>query len=257
MKRLRKTLALVAMACLTGQPAAAQMRHAMTCPIQDVELTGAAERQLGGASYPGPKLSAKEIMATMAKAHQVHHPQRAGAFFMAPNKMNHLEVIYSKACGARVYIYNAYTVPIRVDRFLAYVEFVPRDEDAIEVTRFLQPSGGGAYLATGANHGVEPPFDIRLFMKFPDSDRVEMFNVKLASAQQPMVMATGVVIEVDRAAGKLVIDQAAIPGYMGAMTMPYLVASPNLLDRIEPGMKIMFTIDREKNIIVKISPLIG
>lgn len=256
MNRFREIFALAAMVCLFNQPAAANAHNPMKCHIQ-LELTEAAERQLGGSLYSGPKLTSDEIMAGMKKAHQVHHPQKGGAFFMAPNKMNHVEVIYSEVCGVRVYIYNAYTVPIRVERFLAFMEFVPRDEDQLEVIRILQPSEHGGYLATGANHGAEAPFDIRLFMKFPDSDEVELFSVKLDQAASQLVEGTGKVIEIDRAAGRLVIDHQAIPGYMGAMTMPYPVSSPELLDGIAPGMVIKFLIDRKKNIIVNIDPTAG
>jgi Cu/Ag efflux protein CusF len=255
MNHVCKILALVVTVCLISQPAAAEARHPTKCPI-NVELTEATERQLGGASYSGPKLTPEEIMATMEKAHQVHHPQHGGAFFMAPNKMNHVEVIYSRACGVRVYMYNAFTEPIRVNRFLAFVEFVPQDEDQIEVTRFLQPSKDGSYLVTGANHGVEAPFDIHLFMKFPESDQVELFTVKLEPATSQLVEGTGKVIEIDRAAGKLVINHEAIPGYMGAMTMPYAVSSPNMLDHIEAGMDIKFMVDRGKDIIVKIDSIV-
>jgi hypothetical protein len=120
-----KIFTLVVSVGFISQSAAAETNRPMKCPIQ-VELTDAAERRLGGASYSGPNLTPKEIMATMKKAHQVHHPQHGGAFFMAPNKMNHVEVIYSSACGARVYMYNAFTKPIRADRFLAFVEFNSR-----------------------------------------------------------------------------------------------------------------------------------
>ncbi len=256
MNRFREIFALVATVCLFSQPAAADAHNPMKCHIQ-FELTEAAEMQLGGALYAGPELTPDEIMTGMKKAHQVHHPQKGGAFFMAPNKMNHLEVIYSEDCGVRIYMYNAYTVPIRVERFLAFMEFVPHDEDQIEVIRILQPSEHGGYLVTGASHGVEGPFDIRLFMKFPGSDEVEMFSVKLDQATSQLVEGTGKVIEIDRAAGRLVIDHQAIPGYMGAMTMPYAVSSPNMLDHIVPGMAIRFRVDRKKNIIVNIDPTAG
>ena len=256
MHQLWKSFALVASVGLIGQPATAQTPPQTRCHIQ-VELTQAAETQLGGALYSGPTMTPEEIMSTMKNAHQVHHPQHDGTFSMAPNKMNHVEVVYSSACGTRVYVYNAFTMPINVDRFLAFVEFVPLDDDQFEVIRFLQPSEDGSYLGTDANPGVEPPFDIRLFMKFPESDQVELFTVKLQPARPQFVEGTGIVVEIDLAAGKLVINHTAIPGYMGAMTMPYAVSSPNVLDRMEPGMQIKFTIDREKNTIVKIDPIVG
>ena len=234
----------------------AKMDRPMKCHIQ-VELTEDAKKQLGGALYSGPKMTPEEIMAVMMKAHQVHHPQYGGAFFMAPNKMNHVEVVYSDACGARVYMFNAYTQPIRADRFMAFVEFVPRSDDQFEVIRFLQPSKNGDYLVTGANHGVEPPFDIRLHMKFPGSDEVELFTVKLAPAQKQFVEGIGKVVEIDHSAGKLVIDHQAISGYMGAMTMPYSVSSPHLLKQVKPGMDIEFRLDKKNNVIVDINPITG
>jgi Cu/Ag efflux protein CusF len=251
-----KFLVLVVLVVTIVQPATAETMSGTMCHIQ-VELTAAAETQLGGALYSGPKLAPEEIMATMKEAHQVHHPQHNGAFFMAPNKMNHLEVVYSIACGARVYMYNAFTKPIKADRFLAFVEFVPLDDEQFEVIRFLQPSKDGTYLGTDANHGVEPPFDIHLFMKFPETDQVESFTVKLAPSRPQLIEGTGIVVEIDSAAGKLVINHEAIPGYMGAMTMPYPVSSPKLLDHIEPRMEIKFIIDRETNTIIEIDPIVG
>ena len=236
--------------------AAAKMGHQMKCHIP-MELTVDAEKKLGGALYSGPKMTAKEIMAVMRKAHQVHHPQYGGAFFMAPNKMNHLEVVYSAACGVRVYMFNAYTEPIKTDRLLAFVEFVPTDDNQFEVIRFLQPSKNGEYLVTGADHGVDPPFDILLFVKFPGGEEVEQFTVKLKQEQRQIVVGIGRVVRIDRSAGLLVIDHQSIPGYMGAMTMPYAVASPDLLEHVKPGMDIKFRVDKRKNVIVGIDPFTG
>ena len=268
------TIALVALTVRELPPAAAQTSHkmkmgdapkmgepmkmggAMKCHVP-VELSRDAELKLGGASYAGPAMTPKQIMTVMMKAHRVHHPQYGGAFFMAPNKMNHVEVVHSEACGTRVYTFNAYTEPVRADRFQAFVEFVPREDDQFEVIRFLRPSRNGDYLTTGANHGVEPPFDIRLHMRFPDSDVVELFTVKLAPERQQFVEGIGKVVRIDHAAGKLVIDHQAIPGYMGAMTMPYAVSGPELLDRAKPGMDIRFRIDKKKNVIVGIDPITG
>ena len=225
----------------------------MKCHIP-VAFAESSETKLGGALYSGPKMAPDDIMTVMTDAHQVHHPQYGGAFFMAPNKLNHIEVVYSEACGARVYMFNAYTEPIRADRFMAFVEFVPKSEDQIEVIRFLEPSENGYYLMTGANHGLEPPFDIDLYMKFPDSDVVELFTVKLKPDQPNFAEGVGKVVEIDHSAARLVIDHEAIPGYMSAMKMPYSVSSPDLLDHVEPGMVIKFKIDRKNNTVVDIVP---
>ena len=67
----------------------------------------------------------------------------------------------------------------------------------------------------------------------------------------------GKVIRIDHSTGKLVIEHQAIPGYMGAMTMPYSVSSPHLLEQVKAGMKIKFRLDKKKNVIVGISPITG
>ncbi len=54
--------------------------------------------------------------------------------------------------------------------------------------------------------------------------------------------ASGMVLSVDAAHGTLLISHDAIPGYMDAMTMPYRVADPSLLQGLKPGDKIDFTL---------------
>jgi protein SCO1 len=48
----------------------------------------------------------------------------------------------------------------------------------------------------------------------------------------------GTVVSIDQAQGRLVIDHKEIPGFMGAMTMPYPTADPKDLDRVSPGDQI-------------------
>lgn len=48
----------------------------------------------------------------------------------------------------------------------------------------------------------------------------------------------GTVVQVDKTQGHLVVDHEAIPGFMGAMTMPYPVADASTLDRVSPGDQI-------------------
>jgi protein SCO1 len=52
--------------------------------------------------------------------------------------------------------------------------------------------------------------------------------------------AQGIVLAVDRGAGKLTISHRAIPGYMEAMAMPFTVESTQDLDRLAPGARIQF-----------------
>jgi protein SCO1 len=48
----------------------------------------------------------------------------------------------------------------------------------------------------------------------------------------------GTVVQVDKSQQRLVVDHQAIPGFMGAMTMPYPTADPKDLDRLSPGDQI-------------------
>ena len=45
----------------------------------------------------------------------------------------------------------------------------------------------------------------------------------------------GVVVSVDRAAGRVTLKHEAVPGFMDAMTMPFAVAETNILDDLKPG----------------------
>ena len=49
---------------------------------------------------------------------------------------------------------------------------------------------------------------------------------------------TGKVVQVDKPQQHLVIDHEEIPGFMGAMTMPYPVADARTLDELSPGDRI-------------------
>jgi protein SCO1/2 len=48
----------------------------------------------------------------------------------------------------------------------------------------------------------------------------------------------GTVIQVDKAQQHLVVNHEAIPGFMGAMAMPYPVVDPRALDQLSPGDQI-------------------
>ncbi len=150
-----------------------------------VALTEAAERQPGGALYEGPiaQHHGKHAMSMpqMQGTHMDHRPKRAGAFFMAPNKLHHLEAVYSDDCGFRLFFYNAFTRPIRADRFQGLIKIIPRDPSEPELMRFLSPAQGGAVLQTPVTEKVSRPFDIELYVKFPDAEAPQLFNIKVAA----------------------------------------------------------------------------
>ena len=70
-------------------------------------------------------------------------------------------------------------------------------------------------------------------------------NMKLAQAAPAAktVEGVGVVVAVVPRMGRLIVNHEEIKDYMAAMEMSYQVAAPSLLEGIEPGDKIAFTID--------------
>jgi len=72
--------------------------------------------KMDGMKMDGMKMDGKEAM------HQDHESKMAGAFFMAPNEMHHIEASFVKGCGFQLYIFNAFTKPIQVGRFQAFIK---------------------------------------------------------------------------------------------------------------------------------------
>ncbi len=58
--------------------------------------------------------------------------------------------------------------------------------------------------------------------------------------------ARGVVLEIQREYGQVVIDHEDIPGLMPAMTMNFDVADAALLDRLAPGQEIAFVVEYDR-----------
>jgi len=171
-----------------------------------VVLSEEAEKRAGGALYRAP--SSKEVtnqLKQMSHAdhiertdprhhhhdaqrhddpvgmHSIHEPQFGGrSFFMAPNKLHHLEPLYSDECGFRLVLYNAYTQPIAANRFRAFIKIIPEDQGLPEMIRFLAPSADGALLVAAITPRVPPPFEIELYLKFPEADEPELFNIKIS-----------------------------------------------------------------------------
>jgi protein SCO1 len=53
----------------------------------------------------------------------------------------------------------------------------------------------------------------------------------------------GLVVEVDRAQGLLVVSHRPIPGYMPAMTMPFRADKPGQLSGLTPGSRVTFDLE--------------
>jgi Cu/Ag efflux protein CusF len=75
------------------------------------------------------------------------------------------------------------------------------------------------------------------------------------SKSHHMVVMEGTVIAVVPESQQIVVDHKAIPGVMGAMTMGYRAAPPALLEGVQPGDAIRFTIDPQQQTIVKLEKL--
>ena len=116
----------------------------------------------------------------MKMAHMDHESKLGGVFFMAPNKMHHLEATYSKECGFQLYLYNAFTRPINVNRFLAFLKVTGEiDGEEDELTLFLEPNKSHTTIQNLLDVNLTASFEIELHLKFPESEEVELFNLSV------------------------------------------------------------------------------
>ncbi len=65
----------------------------------------------------------------------------------------------------------------------------------------------------------------------------------------------GVIVAVEPRKSRLVLDHQEIKDFMAAMKMSYMVIPATLLQGLEPGDKVRFTIDADKRAIVDVVPL--
>src|SRR5277367_6117315 len=63
-----------------------------------------------------------------------------------------------------------------------------------------------------------------------------------AAPQGKQYPVRGKVVSTDPSRGEVVLDAAAIPGFMEAMTMPYKLRTPNILSELHPGDEITATL---------------
>ena len=115
----------------------------------------------------------------MEGAHMIHASQFGGSFFMAPNKINHVEALYSDDCGFRVVFFNILTQPIRADRFRAMIMVIPDALDEPELHRFLSPAQDGEILSATIGDEVSKPFEIRLYVEFPEALEPELLTIRV------------------------------------------------------------------------------
>ena len=75
---------------------------------------------------------------------------------------------------------------------------------------------------------------------------------KQSTGEGQMIVADGKVVATVPNAGQIVVEHGEIKGFMDAMTMGYRVDPTSLLDGLNSGDKVRFTIDVPKKAIVKI-----
>ena len=162
-----------------GEEAAAMSGMEMKMPKEKEGM------QMSG-KMPGKEMKLSEekggmqmagAMPGMEGAHMEHEAKVGGTFFMAPNKMHHLEATYSKECGFQLYLYNAFTRPINVNRFRAFIKVVGEvDGEEDEFFRFLEPNKPHTTMQNLLDVNLTASFEIELHLKFPESEEVELFN---------------------------------------------------------------------------------
>lgn len=187
----------------TGNTHVAHERSHEACTTP-VHLSEEAEMKPGGALYKGPlpeEASAMNSMhmshggnipkpaldtagiPAMAGAHNIHKGMHGGDFFMAKNKLHHLEALYSDDCGFQLFLYNAFTEPIRVHRFQAVLVVLSMEKgEGMKTVRFLAPSVDGGNLHTplmleaGASGTL---YDAELYVNFPEAVEAVQFDLIL------------------------------------------------------------------------------
>lgn len=115
---------------------------------------------------------------------------------------------------------------------------------------------------------VTPDEDVTLFLHchVPMHERVGMVgSLVVGKGGEPRVLAQapvtggarlhqgiGIVIAALSRVGRLIVNHEEIKGFMGPMEMSFPVVPPTLLNGLNPGDKISFTIDADKSAIVAI-----
>ncbi len=156
------------------------------------------------------------------------------------------------------------------------IELVLENEDDIRhdfMIAGLSPMFSLNFVGPGARSSrfISPDNDVTLFFHCHVSahDKVGMTGqivvgrggdaepqARIIKAQATSaVEGVGVVIATIPRSNRLIVDHEEIKGFMAAMEMSYPVVDPKLLDGLQAGDKIAFTIDRSNNRITAIRPL--
>ena len=156
------------------------MKMKMSEEKERIKMSGKKhDMKMDHKDHDGMKMDHKDHDG-MKMAHMDHESKLGGVFFMAPNKMHHLEATYSKECGFQLYLYNAFTRTINVNRFLAFLKITGEiDGEEDELTLFLEPNKSHTTMHNLLDVNLTASFEIELHLKFPESEVVELFNLSV------------------------------------------------------------------------------
>lgn len=155
---------LVALPLLIGYAGETPKKKLNPC-LHGITVEEEAEWANGGINYRlGDGLYCK---TPLTLAHGDHQSRYGGTFYMAPNGIHHLELLYSEQCGAQVVLYNAYTQELHAAKQLqGMVRVIPDDEEQPERMRFMQASEDELLLETDIG-GIKRPFELQFHLQFP------------------------------------------------------------------------------------------
>lgn len=89
--------------------------------------------------------------------------------------------------------------------------------------------GLSVLAACGPSHSVQQPTSKEVDSKVTSAAK---------NATEKRYNLTGKVVSIDKPAHSINIDGDEIPGFMAAMTMPYQVKDPSVLEKLSPGEQI-------------------
>jgi hypothetical protein len=124
------------------------------------------------------------IIARERRAHGDHNPRHGGQFFMASDNWHHLEAVYPRAGVFRVFVYDDFTKPIRLNgitgRAVTREAYDPAMKTYKDVTTFpLTPSKTGRYLEARVPLGL--PVQITTKVKFLADGPEHRFDFSFAA----------------------------------------------------------------------------
>jgi len=108
-------------------------------------------------------------------SHMDHTAKYGGIFFMAPDKMHHLEGTISEKGEFRIYFYDEYTKPILADKFTAEGKVRAKGADQeLPLKMAMEPRK--SFLVGSVDKSIKLPLSIKIFIDFKDGEKPQCFD---------------------------------------------------------------------------------